>query len=287
MTVSWDRMRCNLRQRCGGGPAVSRLEPPYNFSRRKNSVILRWIPSRPFHTLGADLTDEILFCLSTWSKEMVLRCRQVCWTFYWFQHSGFRTVASVAEKDSSVNSENCPRRSGICQEDSHSRMWLASIRSLDLLADLNAFESRTQDRGLWKLSPQTSWKLSRARPHCCINLVASVCKDWLCDGIELNQETEDQSHIKIRSTWVSHHITPRIWPQCTVNSMHARWPSPKPSNRVIIVEESNISRPLRVPPHKVLIPRRPLALGVARQHALYTHANTLDVLNRTPTLTAQ
>jgi len=36
--------------------------------------------------------------------------------------------------------------------------------------------------------------------------------------------------------------------------------------------------------YKVLIPRRPLVLGIARQHALQTDAHALDVMYRAPSL---
>jgi hypothetical protein len=43
-----------------------------------------------------------------------------------------------------------------------------------------------------------------------------------------------------------------------------------------------IPRPLRVQPHKILVPRGPLVLRVARQHALQAHAYALDVLHGRP-----
>ena len=55
-----------------------------------------------------------------------------------------------------------------------------------------------------------------------------------------------------------------------------------PSHRIILIVKPYIPRPLRVPPHKVLVTRRPLVLTVPRQHALDAHAHALDVLHGAP-----
>ncbi len=60
-----------------------------------------------------------------------------------------------------------------------------------------------------------------------------------------------------------------------------------PSNRRILIHETDVSGSLRVPPHKILVPWRPLILGVSCQHALDTHAHTCDILHRAPSLRAE
>lgn len=63
---------------------------------------------------------------------------------------------------------------------------------------------------------------------------------------------------------------------------------PQPlSNGIIVVKEPDIPRPLRVPPHEILVARRSLVLRVARQHALDAHADALDVLDGAPALAAE
>lgn len=59
------------------------------------------------------------------------------------------------------------------------------------------------------------------------------------------------------------------------------------SHSVIIVEEVDVPRTLRVSPHKFLVTWGSLVLDVPRQHALYAHADTLHVLHRAPALTAE
>lgn len=49
-----------------------------------------------------------------------------------------------------------------------------------------------------------------------------------------------------------------------------------------MILKPDIPRPLRVQPHKVVVPGRPLVLRVARQHALQAHAHALDVLHGRP-----
>ena len=60
-----------------------------------------------------------------------------------------------------------------------------------------------------------------------------------------------------------------------------------PLNPIILINKPDIPRPLRVPPHKLLVSRRPLRLLIPRQHALNTHAHALDVLHRAPALVAE
>lgn len=57
-----------------------------------------------------------------------------------------------------------------------------------------------------------------------------------------------------------------------------------PSHRTILINKPNIPGPLRIPPHKLLIPRRPLGPRVPRQHALDAHAHAFDILNGAPAL---
>jgi hypothetical protein len=56
---------------------------------------------------------------------------------------------------------------------------------------------------------------------------------------------------------------------------------------IIVVVEVDIPRSEAVRAYKVLVARRPLVLGVARQHALQAHADALDVLNGAPPLLAK
>ena len=51
-----------------------------------------------------------------------------------------------------------------------------------------------------------------------------------------------------------------------------------------MVVKVDVTGPLAVGSDKVGIARRPLILCIAGQHALQTHADTLDVLNRAPAL---
>ena len=59
------------------------------------------------------------------------------------------------------------------------------------------------------------------------------------------------------------------------------------SHGVIVVEELDVSRPLLIASHKVLIAGRPLIFVIARQHALDAHAYARNALDRTPTLLTQ
>ena len=59
------------------------------------------------------------------------------------------------------------------------------------------------------------------------------------------------------------------------------------SNGAILVDKSNVPRPLRVPPDKLLIARWPLVLGIPSQHALKAHAYRLHILNGRPALRAE
>lgn len=62
--------------------------------------------------------------------------------------------------------------------------------------------------------------------------------------------------------------------------VHLPSPSPKPaSNGTILVDESNVPRPLRISPDKILIAWRPLIFRIASQHALEAHAYRLHVLD--------
>jgi len=54
-----------------------------------------------------------------------------------------------------------------------------------------------------------------------------------------------------------------------------------------MVEKVDIPWPSPVGSHKLRIALRPLILGVAREHALQTHAHALDVLYGTPALLAE
>ena len=49
-----------------------------------------------------------------------------------------------------------------------------------------------------------------------------------------------------------------------------------------MINKTNIPRPLGIVPDKLLVPFRPLVLGVPCQHALNTHADTLDILYGAP-----
>lgn len=49
----------------------------------------------------------------------------------------------------------------------------------------------------------------------------------------------------------------------------------------------NIPRPPLITRHKLLIPRRPLVLGIRSQHALDTHAHALDRLHGRPASAAE
>lgn len=52
-------------------------------------------------------------------------------------------------------------------------------------------------------------------------------------------------------------------------------------------KEVDISRSLRVPPHKLLIPRRSLVLVVPREHTLQAHTYALNIVYRAPALLIQ
>jgi hypothetical protein len=64
-------------------------------------------------------------------------------------------------------------------------------------------------------------------------------------------------------------------------------PHPMPSNRIVVVKEINVPRPSSIVGYEMLVSLRTLIFGIARQHALQTHADTLHVLNRRPSLMAQ
>ena len=53
---------------------------------------------------------------------------------------------------------------------------------------------------------------------------------------------------------------------------------------VVVVVKVNVARPLTVGPNKLGVSRWTLILGIASQHALETHANTLDILYGAPAL---
>lgn len=59
------------------------------------------------------------------------------------------------------------------------------------------------------------------------------------------------------------------------------------SNGGILVNEPDISGPLGISADEFLVTGGTLVLGVARQHALYAHADTLDVVDGTPALGAE
>lgn len=59
------------------------------------------------------------------------------------------------------------------------------------------------------------------------------------------------------------------------------------SNLIVMEHEVDISRPLCVVSHKMLVSRRPFSLVVTRQHRLQTDAYTLHILNRAPALAVQ
>jgi hypothetical protein len=56
------------------------------------------------------------------------------------------------------------------------------------------------------------------------------------------------------------------------------------SHGVIVVEELDVSGPLLIASHEVLIARRSLIFVIARQHALDAHAYARNALDGTPTL---
>ena len=49
-----------------------------------------------------------------------------------------------------------------------------------------------------------------------------------------------------------------------------------------MINKTNIPRPLRITPHKRLIPLGPLILRIPRQHALDTHTHALHILHGAP-----
>jgi hypothetical protein len=59
------------------------------------------------------------------------------------------------------------------------------------------------------------------------------------------------------------------------------------SYRIVMKDEVDITRPLGVVPHKVVITLWSLLLGVARKHALQAYAYALDVVDRRPALTVE
>ena len=62
---------------------------------------------------------------------------------------------------------------------------------------------------------------------------------------------------------------------------------PQKSHSVVVVQEIDIARTPSIAPHKLLITWRPFVLHIPCEHTLYTHADTLDVLDGTPALSAQ
>lgn len=68
---------------------------------------------------------------------------------------------------------------------------------------------------------------------------------------------------------------------------HQCIPFPLPQarlNRRIIIHEPDVPRSLNIPSHKFLITGWSFILGISRQHALYAHADALNVLHGTPAL---
>lgn len=59
------------------------------------------------------------------------------------------------------------------------------------------------------------------------------------------------------------------------------------SHRGVLVDKTHIPWPQGVAPHKLLVPRWSLILGVACQHALDAHADALNVLDGGPALRAE
>lgn len=60
-----------------------------------------------------------------------------------------------------------------------------------------------------------------------------------------------------------------------------------PLHFIVVVVEIDVLWPQAVAPDELLVSRWTLVLCVARQHALQRHANTLNILNRTPALLTQ
>lgn len=58
-------------------------------------------------------------------------------------------------------------------------------------------------------------------------------------------------------------------------------------NGGILIDEPDISGPLRVSADKLLVAGGTLVLGVARQHALDAHADALNIVDGAPALGAQ
>lgn len=56
---------------------------------------------------------------------------------------------------------------------------------------------------------------------------------------------------------------------------------------VVVIIEVDIPWPLFVPSSELFVVRRAFILGIACQHTLYAHADTLDILHRTPPLVTQ
>lgn len=53
---------------------------------------------------------------------------------------------------------------------------------------------------------------------------------------------------------------------------------------IVVIEELDVSGPLLVTSHEVLVTGRSLILVVTRQHALNAHTDAGDALDRTPAL---
>ncbi|KAI4156789.1 MAG: hypothetical protein LQ346_009131 [Caloplaca aetnensis] len=70
-----------------------------------------------------------------------------------------------------------------------------------------------------------------------------------------------------------------------IGPLHNRGPGP--SDRSVLIDEVDVPRPKSVPGHELLVARRPLVLGVPRQHALDAHADAFDVLDGRPALRAE
>jgi hypothetical protein len=76
--------------------------------------------------------------------------------------------------------------------------------------------------------------------------------------------------------------------QCPLNAIcHANTLAHPHLDLIIMKHEIDIPRPLRVVPHKVIIPFWPLLFRVARQHALQTDTNAFDIVYRRPSLSVE
>lgn len=64
-------------------------------------------------------------------------------------------------------------------------------------------------------------------------------------------------------------------------------PASHVSDGVIVIVEVDVSGSLPVTAHELFVAGGPLVLGIAGQHALDAHADTLNVLHWTPSLLAE